>query len=133
MSADRILGRAHHLLKMYCAEDVFITGKDAMVCHGILEQTHPRSDLYLRMPAICRNLLRPNSEEVECPRFSSVLKIKDSVGLYVLSGVVDLKESGRFTYLGEGIWIETLESYLREYDPDYLNAVKERIRKINTE
>ena len=128
MCVTQLVDRAQMLRKELCAENVFITGKDALVCLGILECNTVRSELYLEMPVICRRLIEGSCVAASGTRFKALLKYKDTVATYITSSLVDLKESGRFVYLGSGIWVETLESYLRDNDPSILQHVVDHLR-----
>lgn len=133
MCLEVIIKRAQGFMTEHCAEHAFITGNDAMVCLGILKDTPRRSELYLEMPQICRRLIEGQCTLPDKPRFKSSLKLKNVTAVYVTSSLIDLRESGRFVYIGAGLWVETMESYLRDNDADFLTYVQDHVRKISTE
>lgn len=133
MCLETIIKRAQALMSEHCAENAFITGNDAMVCLGVLEKSMRRTELYLELPLVCQRLIEGECTRPNKSRFNAVLKLVNVSEVYIAGNITDLKESGRFVYLGAGIWVETVESYLRDNDVDFLTYIQDHIKMISTE
>lgn len=133
MLRDEIIERAMTLKTEFNCENIFITGDCAMVCTGLLIRAQSHSPAFLEMPAICHRLFDAHFTETRTGRFGSTLCVKDRTNVRVLPPETSIAEDGCFVNLGNGLWAESLESHLGNYDPTLLDAIRAHLNNTYTE
>ncbi len=133
MLRDGILARAVELKTEYNCENVYITGECALACTGLIVESQSRSPVFLELPAICHRLYDNCFTGTRLGRFGATLTVKDRTNVNILPSEVTIADTGMFVNLGNGLWAESLESYLGNTDPTLLDAIRAHLNKTYTE
>ncbi len=128
MLAATILKRAQELKEEYSCENVYITDADALACLGVIEPKTNRSNVYLEMPTICHRLFESMYRDDGKCRFGASTIISGRMNVRVLPPETSLTTSGAFVQVTEGIWVESLTSFLKTYDGELFRAISNHIQ-----